>query len=1060
MKAKFIICLLILSCIIFKTTEIAFGKQYTQGYWAVSYLYSSDGFWKPLKNIQHNFEKYAVGTANHAYSPVDFNNAAQMGQYLTCKDEEGHLLGDFDLDGEIDSYGRNGYAFHSHNGRNSLNVSTTTPLYTFFYDDNYLGRIIANIYGTDKPFGLGLYNDKIRYSIYAGKNAPAFLYKGETKFSTASDYAYTGVYYLDNVDYLNAKSVYTNLIEFLKPVYNPNISIMMYTYSNLSANVDIANTLIFVSVYYHTMKDKDALQHYISLRSTLLNNQSKSVTVYYPAEIVLTGWVNPEGILAFKETALAVIALGAGIHVNYQYMPDSASDKIYNKLFSDFAASSTLQRYMTQNVYRVIPITGSITGTNNITMKPNKGQRYPQGDLEVIWFMRCFDYYNSGNGYVSSFYIQYNTAPTPSSITLYTANSFFDTADSMKKICDEDRWSSYIYTATLSSPDNYKFCAFASAFSTPSTTLCCTNYIIVPQDQSHYSVRYKTMTNPVCASDQVFIFTHQVDGFWANSSTFFHAGVYEQYTCISDGYPSKLFDVTGTIKYNSCPTNTIQLGNRCVACPCDNINRNTSDPDFFGNAGAATYCGSTNSYLDTTLVLDANGLFFTKGYAKLGLYFYLQPCVLPTACGSISQKKLSVGTANQCVANCPSGYIYDAVLFTCTPCSAGQVAEINGSTCLSSCPIGKINYQNACISSCPSGLFVENGQCVNCQKNIILDPSIIMFKTPLDIFTTVQSNTGTCVSDICSYFNLTRKLGSKYCTTCGLVDSYKPYYDELSKSCVAENSCPDTTVKSVTNKACIKCSNIAQYKLLTHYSKIIVDFVYCYFCEHNNKYTDNFTCYDKCQGFNGSTDYLSCVNCKTLTPQQKNYYGKCVIDSGRPYIVTNVDFNVIVDCNDAGKLAYKDTCVDACPDGTATFINGFECFDWKKISQFMLNNHTVESCPSPLNSINYYYDDKNICLICNKILYNNECIDECPTGLVVIDKQCIYCATLNKINFNQNCVDSCPTGSYYDQSSGSCFFCKNQNQLLIEGDNKCSDTCPYGYYLDSFKGVCKKDISN
>src|SRR4051812_10926687 len=103
--------------------EIKFGKHFGQGLSAVSYIYSSDGFWKQLKDLNYGFDKYSQGNS-HILNPFFFDQMILKGQYLTCRDEEGHLLGDVSpLDGELDTNVRLGYAFHSHNGRAWDNVN-------------------------------------------------------------------------------------------------------------------------------------------------------------------------------------------------------------------------------------------------------------------------------------------------------------------------------------------------------------------------------------------------------------------------------------------------------------------------------------------------------------------------------------------------------------------------------------------------------------------------------------------------------------------------------------------------------------------------------------------------------------------------------------------------------------------------------------------------------------------------------------------------------------------------------------------------------------------------
>ncbi len=98
---------------------------------AVTYIYSSDGFWKPLKNLNYAYNKYSAGVGTHVLDSAKFDALLTKGQYLTCRDTEGHLIGDLDFNGELDAYIRNGYAFHTHNAKTDSNVdhSTIKPEY-------------------------------------------------------------------------------------------------------------------------------------------------------------------------------------------------------------------------------------------------------------------------------------------------------------------------------------------------------------------------------------------------------------------------------------------------------------------------------------------------------------------------------------------------------------------------------------------------------------------------------------------------------------------------------------------------------------------------------------------------------------------------------------------------------------------------------------------------------------------------------------------------------------------------------------------------------------------
>jgi len=89
--------------LILVNSAIKFGKYHPNGFQAVTYMYSSDGFWKPLTNLVYGLEKYSSnGSPQHILNSYEFDKLVQKGQSLTCRDEEGHILGDLDLDGELD----------------------------------------------------------------------------------------------------------------------------------------------------------------------------------------------------------------------------------------------------------------------------------------------------------------------------------------------------------------------------------------------------------------------------------------------------------------------------------------------------------------------------------------------------------------------------------------------------------------------------------------------------------------------------------------------------------------------------------------------------------------------------------------------------------------------------------------------------------------------------------------------------------------------------------------------------------------------------------------------
>ena len=93
--------LFILILILQLANQLKFGKHHPNGQRAVNYMYSSDGFWKSLQYLDYTYDKFSAGNSNHILSPYDFAKVITRGQFLTCRDEEGHILGDFNKDGEL-----------------------------------------------------------------------------------------------------------------------------------------------------------------------------------------------------------------------------------------------------------------------------------------------------------------------------------------------------------------------------------------------------------------------------------------------------------------------------------------------------------------------------------------------------------------------------------------------------------------------------------------------------------------------------------------------------------------------------------------------------------------------------------------------------------------------------------------------------------------------------------------------------------------------------------------------------------------------------------------------
>jgi len=474
--------------------------------------------------------------------------------------------------------------------------------------------------------------------------------------------------------------------------------------------------------------------------------------------------------------------------------------------------------------------------------------------------------------------------------------------------------------------------------------------------------------------------------------------------------------------------------------------------------------------------MDSNGNFTSGKY--IGHTKANWPCVSSCPAGTKINGK-------NCERECPLGY--SDLLNVCTKCATGTYSY--GTSCVSSCPAGTYTYKTGCFTSCPQFTEPENDICVAwCRKDYSFEPNMV-FTTPIShLYTTFTF----CPGDyVCSYFNMVYKTGGlkNVCITCDTqyssVQPYLKYYNEVTRSCVRETNCPALTAPSKTNKACIKCTNIENYKKLDHLYKIVIDFNHCLYCDTQNKfmlnkdgnclatcpnyytfdsennceycanYTKDNLCISKCPDYLGYDSYRRCAKCQSISPYLKYYKGECKIDIPTTTTLINLEYYVFVDCIDAGKKVYSGSCVDTCPSGTITNTGGNECFDIVTVSTVSVSKFTndgivVDECPA-----SYYYNSKNECIKCSTYINNNECVQQCPTNYLYDSyKNCYNCESINKIYFNSECVDTCPSYTYFYKQDNKCIYCKNYNQYFIEGTSECIDKCPYNKLAYDINNLC------
>lgn len=124
-----------------------YGKHYPQGKQAFEYITGADGTWlnfSPAQYIWNYYDNPTPVPENHPYNKSALIEYADGTQLTTCRDANGHLLLDFDHDGELDvTEGQ--YAYFEHAGRGYQNNKYGNPFTNFWFDDNSLARYIVAV---------------------------------------------------------------------------------------------------------------------------------------------------------------------------------------------------------------------------------------------------------------------------------------------------------------------------------------------------------------------------------------------------------------------------------------------------------------------------------------------------------------------------------------------------------------------------------------------------------------------------------------------------------------------------------------------------------------------------------------------------------------------------------------------------------------------------------------------------------------------------------------------------------------------------------------------------
>ncbi len=298
----------------FLSTQFSYGRHFPYGNAVVDYIYGSDGTWKQLHDVQYIWNYYWTQmTRDHPFNRFALIEYANGTHQTTTRDINGHLLLDFNHDGEIDQSG-GGSAFQEHSGRSAGNQVRGLPFSNFWFDDNWLARYMAQAYNRPEPFGLSVYNDFTRWKILGGDTSYWFPYGLNYPDTLALD----GLYHLASGNVSTALNTWDQLRISTGYAYD-NVH-QRFAYPNIAQSYQLGLFKILTDklILNDTVSDdkrNELIQHSVSLRIILLNTLEQQGSQSY-------GWVSqigePHSFINTETIAANVLALGAGGIVSYE----------------------------------------------------------------------------------------------------------------------------------------------------------------------------------------------------------------------------------------------------------------------------------------------------------------------------------------------------------------------------------------------------------------------------------------------------------------------------------------------------------------------------------------------------------------------------------------------------------------------------------------------------------------------------------------------------------------------------------------------------------------------
>ena len=401
---------------------------------------------------------------------------------------------------------------------------------------------------------------------------------------------------------------------------------------------------------------------------------------------------------------------------------------------------------------------------------------------------------------------------------------------------------------------------------------------------------------------------------------------------------------------------------------------------------------------------------------------------------------------NDCLKECPEGYIGNPATKKCQKCGEGCAAcKDTPETCTKCIEGYKLISGNRCVPivDCPEGTVEREGVCLKCKDPYCLQCDALNVNKCLKCAETHILNEDECIPNCPDGMYEVEIAGRRTCKPC----------DGRCKTCSNAESCDECADKYTFVEGSRVCDICQPPSMVIGNVCVTCKAEGCAVCIEGEPEKCRI-CEDKLVLF-GDQCYADCP---------KGYYkenGKCIACDTNCEVCSGID--QCTKCIE-GTFLNGGKCVTECPDGTVG-IDG--------VCQKCAQDDCLK-CPTAVD----------VCTECKTILYNGKCIDQCPEGTVQYGKACVKCSeNCLKCDLTQchkcikglilkenNCVEECGDGFYpkddrvcVECSTKNCLQCGNDDVCLvckpgfyINDENECVNPCPDGYFGNDETGTCEK----